>query len=120
MSGSFAELYGELSKDVFMEQAHRQLEMGSDAAAYADAYAERGKPDFVLAYLLLADVADDVKRDIFARAYERRALLSEQKAEEFDRRFHRPFPMIKLAAQKDRVTAQRVRRGERIQEILAP
>lgn len=109
---SFIELYSELSRSVFQEQARQQVEQGSDALTCADAYAEQGKPDFVLAFLLPLDIEDDVKRDIFARAYERRAEISEAKANDFDQRFHRPFPMIRLGAQKDRLTAQRVRQGQ--------
>ena len=114
MPGTFTELYSGLLKDVFLEQAKKQLEQGSDGLTCADAYAEQGKPDFTLAYLLLTDVPDEVKRDIFARSYERRAELSEEKAEDFDRKFHRPFPLIKLEAQKDRMSAQQVRQGRRI------
>src|SRR5215472_1126340 len=108
MTTSFVELYRELLKDVFLDQARQQLDQGSDALTCADAYAEQGKPDFTLAYLLLTDVSDEVKRDIFARSYERRAQISEEKAEDFDKQFHRPFPLIKLEAQKDRVSAQQV------------
>lgn len=111
---TFNELYGGLLKEVFLEQARTQLEQGNDALTCADAYAEQGKPDFVLAYLLLLDAPDDVKRDIFAHSYERRALLSDEKAEEFDRRFHRPFALIKLEAQKDRTAARQVRHGQPI------
>lgn len=84
----------------------------------ADAYAEQGKPEFALAYLLLADVTDDVKRDILARAYEQRAAFSEEKADAFDRQFHRPFPLIRLEAQKDRLAAQQVRQGRRIRREM--
>lgn len=111
---TFNELYAGLLKEVFLEQARSQLEQGSDALTCADAYAEQGKPDFALAYLLLLDAPDEVKRDILARSYERRALLSDEKAEEFDRRFHRPFPLIKLEAQKDRAAARQVRYGQSI------
>jgi len=111
---TFNELYAGLLKEVFLEQARSQLEQGSDALACADAYAEQGKPDFALAYLLLLDASDEVKRDILARSYERRALLSDEKAEEFDRRFHRPFPLIKLEVQKDRAAARQVRYGQPI------
>ncbi|MBV9231636.1 MAG: hypothetical protein JOZ18_20165, partial [Chloroflexi bacterium] len=76
MPGTFSELYSKLLKDVFLEHAKKQLEQGSDALTCADAYAEQGKPDFALAYLLLTDVSDEVKRDIFARSYERRAQIS--------------------------------------------
>lgn len=114
MPGSFAELYTPLLKDVFRELAREELEQGGDGLTSADAYAEQGKPDFALAYLLLIDVADDVKRDIFARSYEQRATLSEQKAEEFTQQFKRPFPMIKVEAQKDRTIARQIRQGKRV------
>src|SRR5690242_15148836 len=114
MTQTFAELYKNLLKDVFLDLARKALEQGADGLTCADVYAEQGKPDFALAYLLFIDAPDEVKRDIFARAYERRAEISEQKAEAFDRQFHRPFPLIKLEAQKDRVAAQQVRQGRRV------
>ncbi len=114
MPDTFAELYRGQLKDIFLEHAQRELEQGTDAFMSADAYAEQGKPDFTLAYLLLLDVADEVKRDLLARAYERRAIISEEKADAFDQQFHRPFPLIKLEAQKDRIAAQQVRQGRRI------
>jgi hypothetical protein len=114
MPDTFADLYRGLLKDVFLEHARRELEQGADAFMSADAYAEQGKPEFTLAYLLFLDVDDEVKRDLFARSYERRAFLSDEKAESFDRQFHRPFPLIKLEAQKDRLAAQQVRQGRRI------
>jgi hypothetical protein len=114
MPATFAELYNGLLKDVFVEHAQRDLEQGVDVFMCADTYAEQGKPDFTLAYLLLLQVDDTVKRDILAHAYDRRADLSEEKAEELDKQFHRPFPLIKLEAHKDRMAAQQVRQGRRI------
>ena len=111
---TFNELYSNHLKDVFLELARKQLEQGGDGLTYADAYAEQGKPEFALAYLLLTETSDDVKRDIFARAYEQRAAFSEAKAEQFDQQFHRPFPLIKLEAQKDRLAAQQIRQGRRL------
>lgn len=111
---TFSELYSKQLKDVFLEQAREQLAQGGDGLTYADAYAEQGKPEFALAYLLLTETDDAVKRDIFARAYEQRAAFSEAKAEQFDQQFHRPFPLIKLEAQKDRLSAQQVRQGRRL------
>ncbi len=116
----FAELYSKLLKDVFTEQARQQLEQGADGFTCADAYAEQGKPEFALAYLLLINLSDDVKRDILARSYERRAELSEEKADAFDRQFHRPFPLIKLEAQKDRTAAQQIRQGKRVRREAKP
>ncbi len=114
MSESFNELYRGLIHAVFLEKAQEQLAQGNDALTCADAYASRGKPDFALAYLLLSDVTDEVKRDIFARSYEQRAVISEEKAESFDQQFHRPFPLIKMEAQKDRLSAQQVRQGQQV------
>ncbi|GLV58651.1 hypothetical protein KDH_54810 [Dictyobacter sp. S3.2.2.5] len=114
MSSSFDELYRNILNTVFIERARQQLEQGVDGLSCADAYADQGKPDFALAHLLLVDAPDDVKRDILARAYERRAELTDEKAETFDRQFHRPFPLIKLEAQKDRMSAQQVRQQKRI------
>jgi hypothetical protein len=116
MPESFDELYRGLSKEVFLEKAREQISQGQDALACADSYAGRGKPDFVLAFLLLSDATDDVKRDVLARSYERRAVLSEEKATSLDRQFHRSFPLIKLGAQHDRTSARLVRQGKRIQE----
>jgi hypothetical protein len=114
MSNSFSDLYGGTLKDVFLDLAREQLEQGADGLISADAYAEQGKPEFTLAYLLLIDVSDEVKRDIFANSYEQRAVLSEQKANEFSLQFHRAFPMIKVEAQKDRQAAQQIRQGRRM------
>ncbi len=114
MPDTFADLYRKSLKEVFLEHAQRDLEQGADAFMNADAYAEQGKPEFTLAYLLFLDVDDGVKRDLLAYAYERRAILSEEKAESLDKQFHRPFPLIKLEAQKDRAAAQQVRQGRRI------
>ncbi len=120
MPTDFAEMYSRLLKDVFIEQARKQIEEGADALALADAYAEQGKPEFTLAYLFLTNLSDDAKRDIFARSYERRAVLSEEKAEFFDRKFNRPFPLIKLEAQKDRTAAQQIRQGKRVRREVKP
>ena len=114
MPGTFAELYSGQLKDVFVEHARQDLDQGADVFMCADTYAEQGKPDFTLAYLLLLQVDDTVKRAILAHAYERRAALSDEKAEDLDKQFHRPFPLIKLEAQKDRMAAQQVRQGRRI------
>ena len=92
MPDTFSELYRGLLKDVFLDLAHQQMEQGADGLTSADAYAEQGKPEFTLAYLLLTDATDEVKRDILARSYERRAIISEEKAEDFTHQFHRPFP----------------------------
>ena len=114
-TNTFAELYASLLKsDVFTTQAQENLTQGADALTCALAYAEQGKPDFTLAYLLLAELSDNEKREIFAVSYEQRAKISEEKAEQFDQQFHRPFPLIKLEAQKDRLAARQVRQGKHI------
>ena len=118
MPDTFADLYRGMLKDVFIERAQRALEQGADAFMNADAYAEQGKPEFTLAYLLFLEADDEVKRDLLARSYEQRATLSEEKAESFDRQYHRPFPLIKLEAQKDRAIAQQVRQGRRIRREM--
>jgi hypothetical protein len=114
MADTFAELYGQHSKDIFIERAQQQLAQGSDGLICAQNYAERGKPDFALAYLLLIEAPDEVKRDILAHSYEQRARISEEKADALNRQFHRPFPLIKVEAQKDRAAAQQIRQGRRI------
>ena len=114
MSASFAELHRPLLKDVFLDLARQELQQGADALTCADAYAEQGKPEFALAFLLLLDISDEVKQDIFARSYEQRAAFSERKADEFSLKFHRSFPMIKVEAQKDRTAAQQVRQNKRV------
>ncbi len=114
MPDMFAELYAPTLKEVFTARARKELAQGADGLTRARAYAERGKPEFVLAYLLLIDEPEEVKRELLSRAYEQRATLSESKAEELDKRFHRPFPLIKLEAQKDRMAARQVRQGKRV------
>jgi hypothetical protein len=119
-TNTFAELYTSLLKsDVFTMQAQENLTQGADALTCALAYAEQGKPDFTLAYLLLAQISENEKREIFAVSYEQRAKISEEKAEQFDQQFHRPFPLIKLEAQKDRLAAQQVRQGRRVRRDSA-
>lgn len=114
MSSSFNELYSNLPNSVFLERAKQQLEQGVDGLSCSEAYAEQGKPDFALAHLLLTDAPDELKRDILARSYERRAEVTDAKAESLDQQFHRPFPLVKLEAQKDRLSAQQVRQGKRV------
>ncbi len=114
MPATFHDLYSNLLNDVFLVRARQQLEQGVDGLACADAYADQGKPDFALAHLLLTDASDNIKRDILARSYERRADLTDEKAETFALQFHRPFPLVKLEAQKDRMSASQVRQGKRV------
>ena len=120
MPNTFAELYVPLLKnDVFTVKAQENLNQGADGLTCALVYAEQGKPEFALAYLLLIDLSDHEKREILAVSYDRRATISEEKAEQFDQQFHRPFPLIKLEAQKDRLSAQQVRQGRRVRRDAA-
>ncbi len=114
MTETFEEIYAPLLKDVFKTHAQKQLDLGADALASIRVYAEQGKPEFTLAYLLLIDLPEDEKRELLAYSYERRATLSEQKAKQFNTRFHRPFPLIKLEAQKDRIAARSIRQGKQV------
>ena len=109
MAETFESLYASDLKAVFTEQAREQLTRGAEAFASAQAYAELGKPDFTLAFLLLTERADEEKREMLAYAYERRATLEETKAQEFSQQFHRPFPLIKLEARRDLQAALAVR-----------
>ncbi len=111
---TFEKLYAPLLKEIFTTKAQQTLAAGADGLITARAYAEQGKPEFVLAFLLLIDLPEGEKRELFAHAYERRATLSEEKAKQYNLQFHRPFPLIKLEAQKDRVTAHSIREGKRI------
>jgi len=112
VSETFEELYGQQLKEVFKTQAREHIEKGADALESSRAYAEQGKPEFTLAFLLLADLPEDEKRELLAHSYERRAVLSEMKAKQLDVQFHRSFPLIKIEAQKDRQLARTIRRGE--------
>jgi hypothetical protein len=112
VSETFEKLYTPLLKAVFHTKAQEMLSAGADGLSTARAYAEQGKPEFVLAFLLQIDLPGDEKRQLFAHAYERRAILSEQKAEQLNLQFHRPFPLIKLEAQKDRLIARSIREGK--------
>ena len=114
MPETFEKLYTPLLKEVFNTKAREMLAGGTDGLSIARAYAEQGKPEFVLAFLLQIELPDDEKRLLFAHAYERRAVLSEQKAEQLNLQFHRPFPLIKLEAQKDRMIARSIREGKRV------
>ncbi len=119
MLKSFEELYTSLTKEIFMEQARQRLEQGQDLLTCARETAERGKPDFTLAYLLLSQAEEDLKFEVLAQAFEKRALISEEKAADFDRRFDRPFPLIKLEAQKDRTSAQQIRERKKVRRNAA-
>ena len=106
--------YGDLVKDVFTEIVNQALAKGESPDAQARVYSALGKPDFTLAYLIAGALPEGEKRDLLASAYERRAVYTEEKAHEFDRRFHRPFPLLFTEASKDRTTAKQIRAGRRI------
>jgi hypothetical protein len=109
---TFEELYAQQLKEVFKTQAQEQIDQGADALASSRAYAEQGKPEFTLAFLLLVDLPEEEKRELLAYSYERRAVLSEKKAQQLDLQFHRSFPLIKLEAQKDRQVSRTIRQGK--------
>jgi hypothetical protein len=116
VSDTFASFYAPLLKAVFSEQAREQIAQGTDAFAAARAYAELGKPDFTLAFLLVVEHPEGEKREILAHAYERRSALALEKAKELSLQFHRPFPLIKLEARKDLLAAEAVRKGQPLPE----
>jgi len=114
VTDTFESLYAPALKAVFTEQARQQMAQGTEAWSAAQTYAEQGKPDFTLAFLLLIEQPEETKRETLAHAYERRAALAEEKAKEFSQQFHRPFPLMKLEARRDLQTAQAVRQGQPI------
>lgn len=107
--------YGALVKAVFTKIVADARSDGADLDTQARVYAELGKPDFTLAYLIAGTLSEGEKRDLLAAAFERRAVYTEEKAREFDRRFHRPFPLLFTEATRDRATAKQIRAGRRIQ-----
>jgi hypothetical protein len=111
---TFEELYAQQLKDIFKTHAQEQIEQGVDALESSRAYAEQGKPEFTLAFLLHVDLPEDEKRELLAYSYERRAALSEKKAQQLDIQFHRSFPLIKLEAQNDRLIARSIRASKEI------
>jgi hypothetical protein len=110
----FEALYRSLLRPAIDQIAQRDVANGADAAEQARGYTERGKPDFALAYLLLADLSDEEKFALYAQSHERRAAYIEQKARQFDRQFARPFPLLFQEAAKDRALARRIRAGQSI------
>ncbi len=111
---AFAEQYASLVKAAFAEQVNRDAAAAQDLVARAREYAERGKPEFVLAYLVVADLPDAEKRALLADAFERRAESAERYAAAMDAEHHRPFPLIGIEARKDRSMARQVRQGKMI------
>jgi hypothetical protein len=109
---TFEELYARQLKEVFKIQAQAQIERGADALESSRAHAEQGKPEFTLAFLLHVDLPEEEKRELLAYSYERRAALSEKKAQQLNIQFHRTFPLIKLEAQNDRKIALSIRQGK--------
>jgi hypothetical protein len=112
----FDSQYRPLLKEVFSEIARKEQQDGVDLDEEARLYAERGKPDFVLAYLLVSDLSQAQKREIFAYAHEQRAVYIERRAREFDQEFHRPFPLLQTEAAKDRSFARQIRAGRPIRK----
>lgn len=110
----FAMQYRAHAKEVFHAIVRDELAKGADAGEQARIYAELGKPDFALAYLLAGTLPEAEKRELLARAFERRAEHTEAKAHELDRKFHRPFPMLLTEAARDRTDARRIRAGQPI------
>jgi len=111
---SFDEQHSKLVNSKMAELAHKAIAGGGDAAALAEVYSEKGKPDFVLAYLLESDLPDQQKRELLAVAFETRAAQSEQWARDSEARYSRPFPLVHLEAQKDRANARNVRAGKAV------
>jgi hypothetical protein len=118
VSDTFETAYAPTLKAVFIEQAQQQIAQGAEALSSARSYAELGKPEFALAFLLLVgeSSSEEEKRETLAHAYERRATLADAKASEYSLQFHRPFPLIKLEARKDLQTAQAIRQGRSIEK----
>lgn len=109
---TFEDQYGPLAKEVFRQIATDALAEGKDPDEQARRYAEIGKPDFALAYLLAGHLPDASKRDVFAHAYRQRATITEERAREFDRTYHRPFPLLLTDAANDRAAARKVLTGQ--------
>src|SRR5579871_5673603 len=63
---AFDAQYGPLVKDAFRDQVARDRAGGADLAERARHYVARGKPDFVLAYLVETDLGDGEKRELLA------------------------------------------------------
>jgi hypothetical protein len=108
---SFATQYQPLLKDVFVRLVNDDLAKGNDAEAQARHYCHSGKPDFVLAYLMTSDLPDEEKRSVLAESYERRAVITVERARDFDKKFHRDFPLLLTSAADDRSAARKIRDG---------
>jgi hypothetical protein len=108
---AFDALYRSQARQAILDIVVEELAAGADAETQAQHYAEKGKPDFVLAYLLDSALPDERKRELYAVAHEQRAIYIQQRAREFDQRFHRAFPLLETEAANDRVMARRIRAG---------
>lgn len=115
VADTFETLYAPLLKEVFTQQAQQQLAQGAEALSVARLYAQLGKPDFTLAFLLLVERPETEKRELLAHAYERRAALTEKQANDYSLQFHRPFPLMRREARKDLQAARAIRQGEPIE-----
>lgn len=113
---SFAAQYQSLVKDVFTDLVQSDLAKGAQAEAQARHFILRGKPDFVLAYLLHADLPDEEKCELLAEAYEHRATRTRERAQEFSLKFHRDFPELLTEAVHDQTTADLIRAGKSLHE----
>jgi hypothetical protein len=111
----FDQQYGLLVKDVFRDHVQRAQNNNEDVLQQVHDYAEHGKPEFVLAYLIaIPGFNDTEKREILAYAFEKRAQIAENRAQAMDTEFNRPFPLINLEARKDYTMARQIREGKMI------
>ena len=113
-TSDFGRQYGPLAKDVFRAIAREAATQGDEPSAQARMYADTGKPEHTLAFLLECALPDDEKRVILAAAYLKRAEHTEERAREFDRKFHRLFPLLYKGAALDRATARRIQANQTI------
>lgn len=113
----FAEQYRELVKPAFGTRVDNDLATGVDLVAQARDYATRGKPEFVIAYLVALpanEMGEDEKRELLAQAFEQRADQTDALAARYDAEYHRPFPLMGIEANRDRQRARQVRQGKMI------
>jgi hypothetical protein len=108
---AFDTLYRSQARQAILDIVASELAAGGSAEEQAQHFAQIGKPDFVLAYLLDSTIPDERKRELYATSHEQRAIYIQQRAREFDQRFHRPFPLLETEAANDRVRARRIRAG---------
>jgi hypothetical protein len=110
-NATFEDQYAALAKDVIRQIAADAIADGKQPDEQARVYAELGKPDFALAYLLAGELPDAEKRALYARAFQQRAVYTEERAREFDHTFHRPFPLLFTEAANDKAAARKVLAG---------